>query len=70
MTVAKAGPVALQLTANPAAELWVGSRKIGGAGASRTELAAGTHRVLVKLDPKQIPESIRLESPDASFLLN
>lgn len=70
LTVAKAGPVALQLTANPAAELWIGPRKVGGAGSSRPELAAGTHRVLVKLDPKQIPESIRLESPDASFLLN
>ncbi len=70
ITVAQAGPVHFQLTANPAAGLWVDGRRIGGAGASQVELSAGAHRVVVRLDPKQIPAFLRLESPDASFVLN
>ena len=70
VAMAQPGTVHFQLIANPAAELWVDGRKIGGAGASQTELSTGTHRVLVRLDPKQIPAFLRLESPDASFVLN
>lgn len=70
VTVAKAGPVHFQLTAGPGTELWVNGRKAGTTGESSVELPAGTHRVLVKLDPKQVPEVIRLESRDAAFALN
>lgn len=62
-------PLALRLAANPAAELWVGGRKVGGVGASTVTLTPGRHRVLVKLDPKDIPTSLRLESGDVAFVL-
>lgn len=65
-----AGPVRFQLTAGEGAELWVDGRRIGGAGASTTDLSAGTHRVVVKLDPRKVPEVLRLDSPDAAFVLN
>jgi putative heme-binding domain-containing protein len=68
LTVAKAGPVTLNLNAS-AGEVWVDGRKLGGTGRQTTELSAGTHRVIVRIDPKQIPESVKLES-DASFVLN
>ena len=68
ITLAKAGPVTLNLDAS-AGELWVDGRKLGGTGRQTTELGAGTHRVVVRIDPKQIPESVKLES-DASFVLN
>jgi putative heme-binding domain-containing protein len=67
--VAKAGPVKLKFDA-AAGEVWIDGRKVGGAGESKVDLAAGTHRVLVRLDPKSVPDSIRLESPDATFVLN
>ncbi len=66
---ATAGPVRFNLTAAPGAELWIGGKKVGSTGASNAELPAGRHRVLVKLDTKQVPEWLRLESPDASFIL-
>jgi len=69
-TTPAAGPVRFQLTAGDDAELWVDGRRIGGAGTSSAELPAGTHRILVKLDPRRIPEGVRLESPDAAFVLN
>jgi hypothetical protein len=33
-------------------------------------LTAGVHRLVVRLDPKQMPESLRLESKDVQFVLN
>ena len=59
----------LQLIANPAAELWVGGRKVGGTGTASVTLPQGRHRVLIKLDPKSIPATLRLASSDVSFVL-
>lgn len=70
ITTANAGPVQFTLTAGDGAELWVDGKRIGGNGASRVDLAAGTHRVIVKLDPKQVPAALRLETRDATFVLN
>ena len=69
-TTPRSGPVEFRLTAGNGTELWVDGRKVGGAGTTRVDLAAGTHRVIVKLDPKQVPASVRLESGDVAFLLN
>jgi putative heme-binding domain-containing protein len=67
ITTAQPGPVNFTLAAGPGAELWVAGQKAGGPGAVRVELPAGTHRVLVKLDPRRIPDRIRLETRDAVF---
>jgi len=69
-TVTQAGSVKFNLKAGPGAELWVDGKQVGGPGETSTQLAAGTHRILVKLDPKQVPSEIRLESPDGAFGLN
>jgi len=67
---AKAGPVKLKLNSPGAAELWVGGRKVGGVGENTVELSAGTHRLLVRLDPRSVPEFVKLESADGTFLTN
>ncbi|MSU36277.1 MAG: c-type cytochrome [Pedosphaera sp.] len=69
VTVVAAGPIQFELTANPSAELWVDGKKIGNEGTSRTELTAGTHRVIVRLDPKAMPPTLSLRS-SASLSLN
>ncbi|MBI3851457.1 MAG: HEAT repeat domain-containing protein [Verrucomicrobia bacterium] len=69
LQTAKAGPVKLNLDA-AASEVWIDGKRVGGAGESVAALSAGTHRVLVQIDPKKIPDAIRLESPDATFLAN
>jgi len=69
-TVATSGPVQFQFRAGEGAELWVDGRLVGGPGNHQVDLEAGAHRVIVKLDPKRIPPAIRLNSPDATFVLN
>jgi len=66
---AKAGPVKLKLDA-AAGEVWIDGQKVGGAGESKADLAAGTHRVLIRFDPRSVPDDVRLESPDATFVAN
>jgi putative heme-binding domain-containing protein len=66
VSTSEAGPVAFSLGANPATELWVDGAKVTGP----VQLAAGLHRVIVKVDPTQVPDRIRLESKDASFRLD
>ncbi|HTH46186.1 MAG TPA: HEAT repeat domain-containing protein [Candidatus Limnocylindria bacterium] len=68
LQTAQAGPVKLNLEST-AGEVWVDGKKIGGPGESTVTLPAGKHRVIVKLDPKVIPDSLRLVS-DAGFVLN
>ena len=68
LQTAQAGPVKLKLEAT-AGEVWVDGKKVGGPGECMVNLPAGKHRVIVKLDPKVIPDSLRLVS-DASFVLN
>ena len=58
--------VRFQLTATKGTELWVDGSKVDGP----VSLAAGTHRVLVRIDPNHIPDKIRLETRDAAFVLN
>jgi putative heme-binding domain-containing protein len=67
INLAQAGAVKFQLEA-PGAELWVDGKKVGAGGESKTDLAAGKHRVLVKLDPQKMPEALRLRA-DTSFVL-
>lgn len=67
--VRNAGPTRFILGANPSAELWIDGKKAGGPGNSQVDLQPGRHRVLVKLDPKNLPDSLRLESPDVTFVM-
>ena len=67
--IAKAGPVKLKLD-TAAGEVWIDGAKIGGAGETTVNLAAGTHRVLIRMDPKNVPDYARLESADGTFLMN
>ena len=70
LVTSKDGPVRLHLKAAPGSELWVDGHKVGGNGTSTASLKAGTHRVIVRMDPKQVPDELRLDSPDGAFVLN
>lgn len=69
LQVAKAGPITLHLDAS-AGELWLDGSRIGGPGDCVADLAAGPHRLVVQLDPKRMPEAIRLRTSDGTFLTN
>lgn len=67
--VANPGNVRLTLDAGPGAELWIDGRRAGPAGDLTVALDAGRHRAVVRLEPKQMPDTVRLRSPDAAFVL-
>ena len=69
LQTAKAGPVKFNLDAT-AGEVWIAGKRIGGTGESVTDLPAGTHRVLVRIDPKKVSDSISLKSSEGTFLTN
>ncbi len=66
VTTATPTRATFSLQAGAAAELWVDGAKVTGP----VDLAPGTHRVIVRIDPTKAPEKIRLESKDVSFRLD
>jgi hypothetical protein len=66
----RAGPVELRLTGVQDVPLWIDGEPVAGSPPFKPQLEAGTHTVLLRLDPNELPEFIRLESPDATFLLD
>lgn len=69
LQVAQAGRVKFNLDAS-AGELWIDAQRVSGPGEATAELSAGTHRVLIRIDPKKIPETISLKVSDGTFLAN
>jgi putative heme-binding domain-containing protein len=65
---AKGGPVKLRLEGITSPKAWLDGKPIGGNTEMAADLAAGTHTFIVKLDPSQLPDQIRLETGDGSFL--
>ena len=61
----QAGPVMLKFDEAPLGA-WVDGKSFTPSGT--TELGTGTHTVVVRLDPKKLPKSLRLESSVGTFL--
>lgn len=69
METAAHGPVRFQMIPTDAA-LWVEGRPVPISDQGPImDLGAGRHRVVVRLDPRRIPEVLRLEATGALFLL-
>jgi hypothetical protein len=66
--VSKAEPTSLEISGVDGAPAWVDGKSVGPCGNLKPELSAGTHVIIVKLDAKKLPDGLRLQSPDATFL--
>jgi len=66
---AKSGSVKLLLHGVNSPKAWVDGKPVGGNTEMAADLPAGTHTFVVKLDPSQLPDQIRLETADGSFLV-
>ncbi len=65
-----AGTVKVKVEGGPIVSAWIDG-KLQKAGAEfGTELAAGTHTVVLRVDPKNLPASVRLESSAGTFMTN
>jgi putative heme-binding domain-containing protein len=70
LQVPNAGTVRLKLSGVSGAPLWVDGKPVSTRRDATAELSAGTHTVVIKLDTQHLPEAIRLECPDGTFLTN
>jgi putative heme-binding domain-containing protein len=68
--VTKSGTVNFRVSGIKDAAAWVDNKMLTVNSDFQTELEAGTHILYVKLPAKNLPESIRVESPDVAFLPN
>jgi putative heme-binding domain-containing protein len=68
--VAKSGRVNFRVSGIKDASAWVDGKVCSINSDFQTELDAGTHTLYVKLNAKNLPESLRVESPEAAFLPN
>jgi putative heme-binding domain-containing protein len=66
--VAKSGQVNFRISGIKDAAAWVDGKSCSINSDFQTELEAGTHTLYVKLNAKNLPDSIRVESPEAAFL--
>ena len=68
--VPKNGQVRLKLPGVKPMATWIDGQPVTGDGMLSAELSAGTHTIIMKLDPKKLPEFVRLETEDGTFLTN
>ena len=65
---AKAGPIKLRLDGVNSPKAWLDGKPVGGNTEMAADVPAGTHTFILKLDSAQLPNQIRLETTDGSFL--
>jgi putative heme-binding domain-containing protein len=68
--VAAAGAARFKLSEVPGASVWIDGKPINLNPEISAQLSGGTHTIVLRLDPTKIPELVRLESADATFLGN
>ncbi len=69
LQIAQAGAVQLQFSHVPDA-VWIDGKPLSGGARIPAELTAGTHTVVLRLDPKKLPVDLRLEATVGTFLAN
>ncbi|HZQ47993.1 MAG TPA: hypothetical protein VFC07_13325, partial [Verrucomicrobiae bacterium] len=68
LQIAANGTVHLQLTGAANSPVWIDGKPANPD--LKTELSAGLHTIIIKLDSQKLPESLRLESSDGTFVAN
>jgi putative heme-binding domain-containing protein len=70
LEVAKAGPATLKLIAPADTALWLDGKAQKYAPELSVDLTTGPHTVLIRLDPKNLPAAVRLETSEGAFSNN
>ena len=66
--VAKTGTISLKLAGASGAPAWLDGQPLKDCADLRTELTGGMHTFIVKLDSNKLPQNIRLESGEGTFV--
>ena len=68
--VPNSGLVRLKLDAPAGSEVWIDGTSVKTTGEISADLKSGTRTIVVKLNPKELSDHLRLESQDGTFLAN
>jgi hypothetical protein len=68
--IGKAGEIHFNISDTPGIVAWIDGKPVTVHSPFSAKLSEGTHTIIFKLDNKKLPEFFRLESPDATFLVN
>ena len=68
--VASPGPVSFKLADAPGASVWIDGKPANASPELQAQLTAGTHIIVLRFDPAKLPDQVRLESGDATFLVD
>jgi len=66
LNVTKAGAVKLKFNSAPGA-LWIDGQPQPTGAEATSDLSTGAHTIMVRLDPKALPEALRLETSEGTF---
>ena len=69
LQVPRKGSVTLRFAAPKDTLIWVDGKTIPFSKESQLELDAGVHEVVLKLNPRTLPDSIRMECDEGTFLV-
>jgi hypothetical protein len=64
------GLVKFKLEGNPVAAVWIDGKAQPAGIEFGAGLTAGTHTIVVRVDPKKLPETLRLVSSTGTFATN
>jgi len=67
---AKAGAVKLKLSGTASPKAWIDGKAVGGNSDIVLDLPTGAHSFLLKVNARDIDQALRLESDDATFLVD
>jgi putative heme-binding domain-containing protein len=70
LQTANSGPVQFRLAGGPVTAVWIDGKPQTPGAEFSAQLAGGTHTIVVRVDPKKLPESLRLESSAGTFATN
>ena len=69
LQVPRKGSVTLRFEGPKDSLLWIDGEAVTFAKEGQQELDAGTHEIVLKLNPRSLPDSIRLECDEGTFLV-
>lgn len=70
LQVARAGKITLRLSGADNLPLWIDGKPQKPGAEHTVDLAAGTHTLTLRMDPKNLPAGFRVEASEGSFLNN
>jgi putative membrane-bound dehydrogenase-like protein len=70
LQTANSGPVKFKLDGGPVAAVWIDGKPQTPAAEFSAQLASGTHTIVVRVEPRKLPETLRLESDNGTFVTN